>query len=238
MSFVRQYVASATKFIGVACVVGVALTGCRHFDPGTRVAGWTLLDPAERHPIMVSQEPRTLNLDVSTGSFGLSSEQRAELISFYRRYRSMDAGNSRLVISAPSGSANEAAVMSAVRDVRAVLTRQGLGAPKMIVEGYYADEHTEPPLRISYMTYVAEAPTCGYWPTNLSDQRDNDNYADFGCSTQRNFASQLANPGDLLGPGSPTPRSSERRNAIWNKYIGGEATGAEKTEEEKVDTDE
>ena len=238
MRLVSQYAASATKLIGVVCLVGIAVAGCRHADPGTRVAGWTLLDPAERHPIMVSQAPKTLSLDVPNGSYGLSHQQRSELVSFYRQYRAVDAGNSRLVISAPSGSANESAAMAAVRDVRHILADQGLGDPNMIVEGYYADQHAEPPLRISYMSYVAEAPTCGYWPTNASDQRDNDNYADFGCSTQRNFASQVANPGDLLGPRTMTQRSQHRRDAVWNKYTGGETTGAEKSDEERVDTEE
>ena len=238
MRLVSQYVAGATKILSVACFVGLALAGCRHLDPGTRVAGWTLLEPAERHPIMVSQEPNTLSLHVSGDSYGLSPRQRSRLVAFYREFRARDAGNSRLVISAPTGSSNETAVMNAVQDVRHVLAHAGFGDPNMIVEGYYADAHTEPPLRISYMSYVAEAPTCGFWPTNLSDQRDNDNYADFGCSQQRNLASHVANPGDLLGPRTMTQRSQHRRDAVWNKYTGGEVTGAEKAEEERVDTEQ
>ena len=31
----------------------------RRMDDPTRVAGWTLIDPSQRHPILVSQEPTT-----------------------------------------------------------------------------------------------------------------------------------------------------------------------------------
>ena len=41
-------------------------------DPGAHVAGWTLIDPTQRHPIMVSQQPATLNVRVARGSQGLT----------------------------------------------------------------------------------------------------------------------------------------------------------------------
>ena len=65
------------------CCWPAARTG----DEGTRVAGWSLIDPSQRHPIMVTQQPTTLSLRVASGSYGLSPHQRAQVISFLERYR-------------------------------------------------------------------------------------------------------------------------------------------------------
>ena len=46
----------------------------------------------------------------------------------------------------------------------------------------------------------------------------------------------IANPADLLGPRSETPRSGERRDQVWGKYVQGEPTGARKSVDERVNT--
>ena len=58
------------------CGLAVILAACKHGDDGARVAGWSLVDPSEAHPILVSQKPSTLSLEVSRGSYGLSPAQR------------------------------------------------------------------------------------------------------------------------------------------------------------------
>ena len=42
-------------------LLALTLAGCKTLDddPGAHVAGWTLVDPTQRHPIMVSQQPST-----------------------------------------------------------------------------------------------------------------------------------------------------------------------------------
>ena len=217
-------------------LVALAAAGCRDSVTGPQVAGWTLVDPTERHPILVSQQPKHLQIRVSRGSSGLSPAQRAEVLDFAGRWRANDAGNSRLIISAPSGSANEVAAMHAVQDIRGLLDENGFQESSITVEAYHEERDPQPPIRVSYLRYVAEAPECGTWPANLAEQRDNANYANFGCSTQRNLAAQIANPADLLGPRSETARSSERRGAHWEKYLKGEPTGARKSQDEKTDT--
>ena len=48
-------------------LLALALAGCKTLDdePGAHVAGWTLIDPTQRHPIMVSQQPSTMTLRVA-----------------------------------------------------------------------------------------------------------------------------------------------------------------------------
>jgi pilus assembly protein CpaD len=219
-----------------ASVLALILTGCKTTDDPTRVAGWTLVDASQRHPILVSQEPTTHAVRVRRGANGLSPAQRAELIDFAVHYRTTDAGNSRLVIAAPSGGANEVSAMYAVSEIRALLTEQGFGQAAISVEAYDAEGSSEPPIRVSYLRYVAQPPECGDWSTNLAYEPMNLPYPNFGCAVQRNFGAQVANPADLLGPRSETARSSERRDQVWQKYIKGEPTGARRTLDDAVNT--
>lgn len=219
------------------CAIGLGLAGCRpDGSDGTQVAGWTLIDPAQRHPILVSEKPETLSLRVSRGSQGLTPAQRARLIEFAERFRSRDSGQARLVVAAPSGSANEVDAMAGVQEIRAILADRGFAESSIVVEAYAEDSDPQPPIRVSYTSYTAEAPKCGNWSTNLARQPDNLPYADFGCATQRNFAAQIANPADLLGPRTMTPRPADRRVAHWEKYNKGESTAAQKVSDERVNT--
>jgi pilus assembly protein CpaD len=220
-----------------ACAVALSASGCKTAEDPTRVAGWTLVDAAQRHPILVSQEPTTLALRVARGANGLDSAQRAQLLDFAGHYRATDAGNSRLVIEVPSGGANEVAAMYAVNDIRAMLTDQGFAETAISVEAYVAEGDREPPLRVSYLRYVAQPPNCGDWSTNLAYDPMNLPYPNFGCATQRNFGVQVANPADLLGPRSETARSSERRDVMLEKYKQGQPTGWRRTLDDAVNTD-
>ena len=89
------------KIIALA-ILPAAMAGCQHDQP-TQVAGWTLIDPAQRHPILVSRQPENLALNVGRGSQGLTPMQRARVMEFVSNSKSGDAGNSRFVISAPGG---------------------------------------------------------------------------------------------------------------------------------------
>lgn len=193
-----------------------------------------MVDASQRHPIIVSQEPQTMQLRIPASSGGLSPRQRADVLEFADRSRASDAGNSRMVIQAPGGGENEIAAMHAVGEIRQILGDIGFADSSIAVEAYHADGSRDAPVRVSYLRYVAEAPVCGYWPTNLAEQRDNGNYPNFGCATQRNLAVQVANPADLLGPRTESDRPGERRDVVWDKYVKGETTGAKKSEDEKV----
>ena len=212
------------------------LAGCRHFDDGTRVAGWSAVDPAQRHPIMVSQQPTTISVRVARGSYGMSPHQRAQVVSFLEKYRSIDNQNSRVVVEVPSGSPNEVAAMQAVAEIRSLMSEIGFKQSDVNIEAVPAGGDAQAPIRISYLRYVAEGPQCGTWPTNLAMTYDNNNYHNMGCATQANFAAMVANPADLVTPRSSTPRNAERDHTVWEKYIKGESTISSKQGDEKVQT--
>ena len=210
------------------------LAGCKH-DGGAQVASWALVDPNQRHPIMVSQQPATLQVHVPRGTSGLSPSQRAEVMQFAGSSSATDSGNSRLVIAAPSGASNEVAAMNAVQQIRDILLDGGFSESSIAVEAYTGEGRHEPPIRISYMRYVAEGPECGNdWSENLARNPKNFNYPDFGCAQQRNLAAMVANPADLLGPRTEGPRDSNRRDDVYGKYVKGKVTISDKSQDEQV----
>lgn len=213
-----------------------ALAGCGSSGNQPQVAGWTLVDPAQRHPIIVSQQPEMLPINVTRGSQGLAPQQRAALLAFADKSRASDAGNSRLIISVPSGSGNEVAAMHAVTDIRRLLSDRGFQESSVQVEAYSDDTSKEPPIKVSYLRYIAEAPTCGNWSQNLAYEPNNLPYPNLGCADQRNLAAMVANPADLLGPRTEGDRSSERRDVVFDKYVKGETSNTKKSEDEKIDT--
>jgi pilus assembly protein CpaD len=85
------------------------------------------------------------------------------------------------------------------------------------------------------MRYVAEGPACTpNWPENLADNPTNTHYTMFGCSNQRALAAMVANPADLLGPRTEGTRYSDRRDTVMGNYVKGKPTGADKTDDERV----
>ena len=81
-----------TKRVLICSVAALAMAGCKHGEENAQVAGWTLVDPAQRHPILVSQQPDTHSILVSRNAQSLSPQQRAELLAFADRSRASDAG--------------------------------------------------------------------------------------------------------------------------------------------------
>ena len=140
------------------------------------------------------------------------------------------------MIQAPGGGDNEIAAMNAVGEIRQILSDNGFPAASIAVEAYHGGRMSAP-VRVSYLTHVAEAPSCGYWPTNLADQRDNANYHNFGCANQRNLAVMVANPADLIGPRTEGERLGDRRDVAFDKYVAGEHTGADRPPDRRDRTD-
>ena len=221
--------ASATALVAAACI---------HDDQSPMVAGWAFTDASQLHPIMFSKEPVTLALRVPSWADGLSPQQRTQVISFARRYPARGAGESRLVIHSPSGAANEEASMQAVREVRDIMRESGFDGSWIVIDAYRGDGSYEPPIRISHIQYTAEAPDCGHWGSNLAEDPLNVGVPNLGCASQANLAAMVANPGDLLGPRSETPRTSERRDVTWQKYIKGDSTVARKSADERAKIDD
>ena len=210
-----------------------ALTGCKHYNGITTAV---IADPLARHPIVVSDQAEQLDIEAPAGTVSLAPQQRSDVYHFVADFKS--GGNGRLLVSAPSGSKNEIAAMNMLGEIRAIIRRSGVHPQAVDYHPYRAGGRRNAPIQITYRRYHAQGPDCGDWSTNLADDPQNLPYPNLGCATQHNLAAVVANPRDFLEPRGMTPRSSERRDVVWDKYIKGEPTGAQKSEEEKTTVSE
>ncbi len=208
-------------------LVGTTAGGC--WKSPRYKAPFTLSNASERHPIAVKHGEVALDLAVYPGSAGLNASQKGQVYGFLRDYKSQSSD--RLLIRAPSGGANETAAMRAYDDVRKELRSAGVRSAAVTLEPYFANGDPSAPLRLSYLQFVAEPPDCPDWSENLARDPQNMPWPNRGCATQRNLAAMVANPEDLLHPRGETPRSGERRDVVWGKYVKGQSTGSEWTPE-------
>ena len=216
--------------IGAAIVLSAALAACNvHREKS--VKGWLVADPTARHPIMVGSTPVTMDLPVPHRSSGLTRNQKLELRYFLRQYREKNEGP--LIVGAPSGGSNEVAVMHALGDVRREFTRAGISRDQVQFDAYSGMGSAAAPIKVSYQTFAAHGPECGDWSDNLARDPKNVPYRNFGCATQANLAAMVANPRDLVESQGMSPRDSQRRDVIMDKYVKGDTTAAEKSAEEK-----
>ncbi len=183
-----------------------------------------LANPNERHPILVSNSQARLDIPVYAGSYGLTRSQESQLYSFLSDYGR--SRGSQLVIMAPTGG-DERATRAVFTDVKRVLRGRGFTENMVVLQTYSPGYKAAYAIRLSYDRFVAEGPTCPDWSENLAFDPNNMPYPNMGCATQRNLAAQIANPRDLVQPANESPRSSERRDTVWDKYVKGEPTGAE-----------
>jgi|LNFM01.1.fsa_nt_gb pilus assembly protein CpaD len=214
----RQRIAlrlSATA--AVLCLVGTALSGCNspwvsdEYHP-------RLTDPARRHPIVMVAETATLDLSGSTEDKGGEARAFLETTKFVRNYRT--EGRGPLHIAVPRGAGGN--VSRRVQNVRLVAYRNGV-SPDRIRTVVKSGSHGI--VTLSYDRISAVGPSCGDWSEDVTRNKGNLPYANFGCATQRNLAAMAANPMDLMYPAIETPRGSETRatdNKNFQQKIGKE----------------
>lgn len=219
-----------------ASLLALALVACNSHDR-RGVESWVTADPTQNHPIIVDRKEVQLDLAVPPGSYGLTHSQKQDLRDFALRFRNDDSGGI-LAVRAPSGGRNEIAAMRAMDDVQRVIRSAGVPPGETANEAYSAAGFPAAPIRVSFMRHVAKAPVCGDWSQNLARDPKNAPWPNLGCATQANLAAMVANPRDLIEPRGMTPRSSERRDTIWNKYIKGDTTIAKKDDQEKAQASE
>ena len=231
----RTQTGSIALKVGSVLLVTVSLAACNaHRDKD--VKGWLVADPTARHPILVGSTPIVLDLPVAKGSYGLAQNQGYELRHFLRRHRHKNEGP--ITVEAPSGGANEIAVMHALGEVKRELRRAGISRHEVHFAAYSGTGSASSPIKISYNEFTARGPECGDWSDNLARDPKNIPYRNFRCATQRNLAAMVSNPRDLVEPRGMAPRNSQRRDVIMDKYVKGDTTVAEKSNEEKAKVSE
>lgn len=213
----------ATLGILAVSVLALGVAGCGHRYDDVRAASFAepVQSIEERHPIEVEKARANLVLQVPGNAHGLNTYQQEKLRHFIGLWRNEGAG--KLVVS---GNNREA--LAGVRDI---LIERVVPVGSVQLSDYDANQ---PGVKISFARYVAEGPDCGKWPKDLSQQSDNEDYVNFGCSAQHNLAAMIANPKDLVSPRDQADWSdANRKDFVFRAYHAGTETSASTTAVER-----
>ena len=220
--------------IVAGCLLATGLAGCKTYeDRGVKVGQMVVTNAKGNHPIRVSKQMIRMRIPVRRGDYGLNAEKKMELGNFVDRYRR--EGEGRLIISAPAGQPNEVAAFNVLDDVRDAMKIHGVVRKMVKLSPYSPKGDPEAPIVLSYLGYKAEGPKCGLLMRDLGGDRRNRPMEQLSCATQANLAAMIANPKDLVEMRDETPRSGERRDQLWNKYVKGDSTETKKSSDQKAD---
>lgn len=185
-------------------------------------------DYRRRHPILISEEPESLDLPVGMRGGALSPEVVTAIHAYVADYRA--AGTGAITLQVPTDAANEIAAAQAGSAVHQVLLQAGVAPGLVRVSSYpVGDRKSFASLRLSYLRVKAVTPRCGTWPEDVTPRMEDQNYYNFGCATQQNLAAMVANPADFIRPRGEEPANGARRAKVITDYQKGEDTKSKTT---------
>ncbi|MYZ48672.1 CpaD family pilus assembly protein [Propylenella binzhouense] len=215
----------AAGLLAAALLAG-GLAGCNTADD-QRMAYFDN-DYRIRHPIVISNEPATLDLPVGMRGGALSGEFVEAIHNYVADYR--ESGTGGITIQVPTGSANEIAAAQTGSAVNQVLVQAGVSPAAIQVAPYaFGDRRRMAPLRLSFLKVQAVTPRCGVWPRDVSPTFADSTHYNFGCAGQQNLAAMVANPADLVQPRAEQPANGARRAKVVTDYQQGAETKSSST---------
>ncbi|QEL24302.1 pilus assembly protein CpaD [Bosea sp. F3-2] len=198
-----QEKATATRLLPLALVLSLLASGCAGKGPNADPPAIAPIDTRERHPIVLREAPRSLDVFVGRAGGALDSRQAEDVADFAQDYRRTGKGG--LVAEVPTGARRERATQDTLSGIRAALARNGVPAHALSIRSYpIQDPGLASPIRLSFASLQAAVPhQCGQWPTDLgiSDFKfwtSNEPYWNLGCASQATLAAQVADPIDLV----------------------------------------
>ncbi|HEV7307316.1 CpaD family pilus assembly protein [Ensifer sp.] len=204
----------------VLAFAGILLASC-----GTRdnlATGSIPDDYRTRHPIVLAESERTIDIPIASGDRRLTQGTRDVIAGFAADYRNASSGVVQIMM--PRGAANSHSAQAMRRDIRSALVAGGVPAKRLLETSYDAGPYGDAaPIRLSYVAITAQTGPCGTWPEDMAlNTMQNKNYYNFGCASQSNLAAQIANPTDLLGPRQMSPIDAEQRGQVIKDWRGTE----------------
>jgi pilus assembly protein CpaD len=185
-------------------------------------------DYRQRHPIVIKEGERTVELFIGRARGALTPAQRADIASFAETWARESSGG--IVVEVPSGTSNARAAHDAVAEVRSILSAAGVPAQTVAMRSYHPrNPSVLATIKLSYPKMVAGTGPCGLWPQDIGASwgrhfAENVQYYNFGCAYQRNLAAMVENPADLVQPRGETPTYAARRSVVLDKFRKGEST--------------
>jgi pilus assembly protein CpaD len=222
----HSIVARTLAFASLAAM----LVGCKTVAQSD-VTGGIPHDYRLRHPIAVREGKQTLTVFIGDRRGGLTPSQRGEVGALAPAWRREATGG--FVVEVPVGGANERAAAGAAREIRAILSTNGVPGHSIEIRPVPTRDPVRlGTIRVVYPRMVAETGACGLWPEDIGPTANaayisNRPHWNHGCATQRNLAAQVADPADLVQPRAETPPLTSRRATVLEKYRKGESTATQ-----------
>jgi pilus assembly protein CpaD len=186
-----------------ALALSALLGGC-----GTdRIVSNAARDPSDirdRHPIVLADRSHTLDIFVGTNSGTLDPRQQEDLRAFVKEFR--EHGKGAMTAFVPVGSINPVGDARGIEMIRTALSGPKNYVPLSVQTYAVEDPSLAAPIRLSFAELSAKVPhPCGQWPKDLSGSNtregiENEQYWNFGCASQQNLATLVADPIDLVRP--------------------------------------
>ncbi len=182
-------------------------------------------DYRDRHPITVREGSRQVDVFLGRNRGGLTPAQRADVLAFAQWWKR--EANSGIVVRVPRGGPTDRAAADSMREIHSIFAASGVPGKAVYVRTYRPEAASLASIKIEYSKMVADAGPCGQWPEDMGPSMEkgysqNRPYWNFGCATQRNLASMLDNPADLVQPRGEQPAYAGRRSIALDKYRKGE----------------
>ncbi|MFA6265675.1 MAG: CpaD family pilus assembly protein [Pseudolabrys sp.] len=183
-------------------------------------------DYRDRHPITVREGTRQVDVFLGRNRGGLTASQRADVLAFAQWWKR--EANSGIVVRVPRGGATDRAAADSMREIHSIFAASGVPRNAVFLQQYRPESASLVSIKIEYSKMVAEVGPCGQWPEDLGpsmnkDYNQNRPSWNLGCSTQRNLASMVDNPADLVQPRGESPAWAARRSVAIDKYRKGES---------------
>lgn len=231
----RRRLGVATALLGVSLAIG----GCVHHDADVATTASVPDDYRLRHPIVIQESNRGIDIFVGSSRGGLSASQRADVAALAQTW--LRDGTGAIVADVPIGTPNARAAQDSYRDVQALVAAAGVPPRGLVMRHYRPDDpRLFATIRLKYPRIAADAGPCGVWPEDLGPSVKNKSYFEnkpyynLGCANQRNLAAMIDNPADLVQPRAETPVYTARRTAGFDKYRKGASTATNYPEADKA----
>jgi pilus assembly protein CpaD len=203
MTVSSRNVTPASRLTVAVLALGALLGGCAKRSTEADALAFGPDDVRERHPIVLRDAPRSLDVFVGRSGGTLDHRQAEDVASFAREFRR--SGKGGLVAEVPTGARRDHATHDTLNGIRAALSRGGVSPAILSVRSYpVQDPGLASPIRLTFASLQASVPhDCGQWPADLGASNfrfssSNAPYWNFGCAAQATLAAQVADPIDLV----------------------------------------
>ena len=182
-----------------------------------------------RNQIKIAESIERLELYARPDGLELSARDQFAVGQFLEGYRA--GGDGPLYVNMPAGAMSDIDTQQARTLVRTMLAQAGVNPAALQTGEYQSMPHAPTPVIVSYRVLRAIPADCRYMD-DLRMTYNNQPSQSFGCSQNANLAAMVADPRQFLEPYATTTPNSQRRTVVYDKYIKGESTAAERPPEQ------